>query len=135
MLQYMGAIANGDKAAVPRLIEKSTTSYGIPTGLYFAHKSDQLIEADTAATIADMMHNNVIETYGQDRFPGMDICAKSGTAEVGADQTPNAWFTGFLRDEATPYAFIVLVENGGGGSSVAGTVASTVLQAAVSRAY
>lgn len=135
MLQYMGAIANGGKAAVPRLIEKSTTSYGIPTGLYFAHKSDQLIESDTASTIADMMHNNVIETYGQDRFPGMDICAKSGTAEVGADQTPNAWFTGFLRDEATPYAFIVLVENGGGGSSVAGTVASTVLQAAVSRAY
>ncbi len=50
-----------------------------------------------------MMHNNVIETYGQDRFPGMDICAKSGTAEVGADKSPNAWFTGFLRDEATPY--------------------------------
>ena len=81
------------------------------------------------------MHNNVIETYGQDRFPGMDICAKSGTAEVGDGETPNAWFTGFLRDEATPYAFIVLVENGGGGSSVAGTVASQVLQAAVERAY
>ena len=65
----------------------------------------------------------------------MCIRDRSGTAEVGADQTPNAWFTGFLRDEATPYAFIVLVENGGGGSSVAGTVAAQVLQAAVGRAY
>ena len=63
------------------------------------------------------MHNNVIETYGQDRFPGMDICAKSGTAEVARISHQNAWFTGFLRDEATPYAFIVLVENGGGGNS------------------
>lgn len=135
MMQYMGAIANGGRAAVPRLIHSSSTSYGLPTGIYFAHKSGKLIEKSTASTIADMMHNNVIETYGQDRFPGMDICAKSGTAEVGADQTPNAWFTGFLRDEATPYAFIVLVENGGGGSSVAGTVASQVLQAAVGRAY
>ena len=135
MLQYMGAIANGGKAAVPRLIEKSTTDYGLPTGIYYPHKSAQLIDEKTAGTIADMMHNNVIETYGQDRFPGMDICAKSGTAEVGADKSPNAWFTGFLRDEATPYAFIVLVENGGGGSSVAGTVASQVLQAAVEKGY
>ena len=135
MMLYMGAIANGGRAAEPRLIDSSFTSFGLPTGLYFAHKSGRLIDADTASTIADMMHNNVIETYGQDRFPGMDICAKSGTAEVGADQTPNAWFTGFLRDASTPYAFIVLVENGGGGSSVAGTVASAVLQAAVSRVY
>ena len=134
-MTYMGAIANGGKAAVPRLIEKSTTDYGLPTGIYYPHKSAQLIDEKTAGTIADMMHNNVIETYGQDRFPGMDICAKSGTAEVGADTSPNAWFTGFLRDEATPYAFIVLVENGGGGSSVAGTVASQVLQAAVEKGY
>ena len=39
MLQYMGAIANGGKAAVPRLIEKSTTDYGLPTGIYYPHKS------------------------------------------------------------------------------------------------
>ena len=37
--QYMGAIANGGKAAVPRLIEKSTTDYGLPTGIYFARKT------------------------------------------------------------------------------------------------
>ena len=30
MLQYMGAIANGGKAAVPRLIEKFHHSYGLP---------------------------------------------------------------------------------------------------------
>lgn len=135
MMLYMGAIANGGKAAMPRLIEKSTTAYGLPTGIYAPRKSGELIDGTTARTIADMMHNNVIETYGQDRFPGMDICAKSGTAEVGPDKTPNAWFTGFLRDSATPYAFIVLVENGGGGSSVAGSVASRVLTAAVEKAY
>ncbi len=135
MMLYMGAIANGGRAALPRLIASSTTDYGLPTGFYFPHKSAKLIEEGTADTIAGMMHNNVIETYGQDRFPGMDVCAKSGTAEVGPDQSPNAWFTGFLRDAATPYAFIVLVENGGGGSSVAGTVAGKVLTAAVERKY
>ena len=34
---------------------------------------------------------------------------------------------GFLRNEDAPYAFAVLVENGGGGSSVAGGVAAKVL--------
>lgn len=135
MMLYMGAIASGGKAALPRLISKTSTDYGLPTGIYLARKSGLLIEQSTANTIAEMMHNNVIETYGQERFPDMDICAKSGTAEVGPDKSPNAWFTGFLRDESTPYAFIVLVENGGGGSSVAGTVASRVLSAAVERGY
>ena len=56
-----------------------------------------------------------------------------GTAEVGGDLEPNAWFAGFLRNEDAPYAFIVLVENGGSGSRVAGSVANEVLQAVVNR--
>ena len=63
----------------------------------------------------------------------MDICAKSGTAQVGGDKEPNAWFTGFLQSEEQPLAFIVLVENGGSGSQVAGKVAKQVLAAAVGR--
>ena len=82
-------------------------------------------------TLADMMAYNVTAAYGTSRFPNMDICAKSGTAEVGEGQTPHAWFAGFLRGEETPYAFVVLVENGGGGSSVAGGVAAKVLDVIV----
>ena len=73
------------------------------------------------------MANNVDVTYGASRFPNMDLCAKSGTAEVGDGKSPHAWFVGFLRNEDAPYAFAVLVENGGGGSSVAGSVAAKVL--------
>ena len=90
-------------------------------------KTDTLISADTAERLSELMAANVEKTYGTARFPNMDLCAKSGTAEVGSDQKPHAWFTGFLRGERTPYAFVVLVENGGGGSSVAGSVAAKVL--------
>ena len=79
------------------------------------------------------MHNNVVTNYGEGNYPGLDLCAKSGTAEVGGDLEPNAWFAGFLRNEDAPYAFIVLVENGGSGSRVAGSVANEVLQAVVNR--
>ena len=95
------------------------------------YKRQRLVSDSTARTLADMMSENVEKTYGTSRFPNMELCAKSGTAEVGEGQTPHAWFAGFLRDEDTPYAFVVMVENGGGGNSVAGTVAGKVLDVIV----
>ena len=131
LMIYMGAVANGGKAAEPYLIGRTTSALGLPSLPHLTTHTRRLVDADTAEMLADLMANNVTQTYGADRFPGMDICAKSGTAEVGEGQTPHAWFAGFLRGEETPYAFVVLVENGGGGSSVAGTVAAKVLDVIV----
>ena len=131
LMVYMGAIANGGKAAVPQIIHKTVSALGIPSLPSMTHKTGTLISSKTAEKLADMMAENVEKTYGTGRFPNMDLCAKSGTAEVGPGQTPHAWFAGFLRDEETPYAFVVLVENGGGGSAVAGTVAGKVLDVIV----
>lgn len=133
MMAYMGAIANGGTAAVPRLILDITTPSGIPTSWQRTEETDTLVQASTASQVKEMMKNNVVQTYGTDRFRGLDIGAKSSTAEVGGDKRPNAWFAGFLDDPEHPYAFIVLVENGGGGASVAGEIAATVLQACVDK--
>lgn len=133
MMTYMGAIANGGTAAVPRLILDITTPSGIPTSWQRTEETDTLVQGGTAAQVKEMMKNNVVQTYGTDRFRGLDIGAKSSTAEVGGDKRPNAWFAGFLDDPEHPYAFIVLVENGGGGASVAGEIAATVLQACVDK--
>ena len=124
LMVYMGAIAQGGRAAVPRLILK--VQGGLPW-LDRVKKTDILVQADTAAELRRMMARNVTELYGASRFPNMEVCAKSGTAEVGGDQAPNAWFAGFLTGEDTPYAFVVLVENGGSGAQVAGDVAAAVL--------
>ncbi|HIY73225.1 MAG TPA: penicillin-binding protein [Candidatus Intestinimonas merdavium] len=127
LMIYMGAIAEGGKAAVPQLVLKTVTPLGFPSSFCFSHRTGKLIEADTAATLADMMARNVTETYGAGRFPNMDICAKSGTAEVGGGKAPNSWFTGFLRNEDAPYAFAVVVEEGGSGAQTAGSIAAAVL--------
>lgn len=121
MMVAMGALANGGEAAEPHLLLDSSTGM---TG--------QLFAPDTANTIAQMMRTNVIETYGADRFPE-GTCAKSGTAEVGGDAEPHAWFTGFLNDPAHPYAFTVMVQNGGSGNRVAGAIAGEILRAIVEK--
>ena len=131
LMVYMGAIGNGGKAAVPKLVLKTENALGLSAGSARTVDTPRLIDPATAETLAALLANNVTQSYGEGRFPNMDLCAKSGTAEVGGGQAPHAWFAGFLRGEDTPYAFVVLVENGGGGADVAGTVASRVLDALV----
>ena len=61
-------------------------------------------------------------------FGGMkEVCAKTGTAEVGENKKPNAWIAGFSKNESTPYAFVVVMENAGGGAQYAIPVAANVL--------
>ena len=131
LMVYMGAIANGGRAAEPYLILRTENALGIPSLPRLPHKTGTLVSSGTAEKLSELMAGNVEKTYGRDRFPNMDLCAKSGTAEVGEGEAPHAWFAGFLRNEDAPYAFVVLVENGGGGSRVAGDVAAKVLDVMV----
>ncbi len=123
LVRYVCAIANGGSILEPTLLGHGSLD-----------RKTELLSADTAARIAEMMNNNVQTAYGGEwTFPGLNVSAKTGTAEVG-DGTSHAWMTGFLNDPEHPYAFVVLVENAGGGLTNAGPVANQLLQAAVSAA-
>lgn len=131
MMTLMGTIAADGTAAQPHLICKETSMSGL--SLVDDEKTsftEPVWSAGTYATLRSMMRSNVLLNYGQDRFGDLAVCAKSGTAEVGSDKSPHAWFTGFIDDSSCPLAFVVLVENGGGGSDVAGSIAASILQQA-----
>ena len=87
----------------------------------------QIMSQQTAQTVVEYMRNNVVQKYGDWNFPGLSVCAKTGTAEVGGNLKPNAMFTGFVIDQDYPLAFIVCVEDGGYGSTVCIPIASKVL--------
>ncbi len=129
MMVYMGAIANGGTAVMPSIIKPSNIVSEKIDAAASALKTEDMIEEETSESLTNMMRNNVEEHYGgENAFPGLELCAKSGTAEVEGQDNPNAWFVGFLNDEDNPYAFVVMVENSGYGSDVGGAVANTVLQ-------
>ena len=81
----------------------------------------------TAAEIASMMIQ-VVErgtgTAGQ--VPGVTVAGKTGTAQNDQGDS-HAWFVAFAPAENPRYAISVIVENGGGGGSVAAPVAAQVL--------
>ena len=121
MLRFVAAVANHGVLVEPHLLQREEAG------------ETRLMQADTADRLAAMMNYNVVAHYDPDNnFPGLPLCAKTGTAELG-DGTSHAWFVGFLNDEAHPYAFVVLVEHGGGGLRVAGPIANRLLQYATSK--
>jgi peptidoglycan glycosyltransferase len=61
----------------------------------------------------------------------MQVCAKTGTAELGENKQNNGWMVGFSQNDSTPYAFVVVVENTSQyGYQSAGQVASGLMKAA-----
>ena len=125
-LRAMGRIAGGGTAAEPYLMAKITrgekTAYEAKT-----ETSSRALKAETAAKLTEYLRNNVATMYGDWQFGGLNVCAKSGTAEHEGE-TADAMFAGFCVDENCPLAFVVFVENGGSGSAVAAPIAAKVLQ-------
>lgn len=120
MLRFVAAVGNGGVLCEPTLLLGKTSV------------RSRFMNAQTAETLAGMMNYNVVAHYGEENFPGLRLCAKTGTAERG-DGTSNAWFAGFLDDEAHPYAFVVMIEQAGFGIVEAAPVANAMLQAAVNK--
>lgn len=125
-MRAMGRIAGGGTGAEPYLMAKITrgekTAYEAKT-----ETSSRALTAETAAKLTEYLRNNVATMYGDGQFGGLNVCAKSGTAEHEG-KTADAMFAGFCVDENCPLAFVVFVENGGSGSAVAAPIAAKVLQ-------
>lgn len=129
-LTFVGAVASGGVGVEPYLVE-SVSSGALTSYCASTQRRDRIMSTATAEAIRNMMRDNVQNYYGDENFPGLTVCAKSGTAEVGGDKKPNAMFTGFLLDEDYPLAFIVCIEDGGYGRPVCVPVLAKVLEACV----
>jgi peptidoglycan glycosyltransferase len=125
-LTYMGAIANGGQAVEPHIVGSISRS-GQQTYRAQPALSDRIMPEEVAAELQKMMRKNVVNKYGADNFPGLTVCAKSGTGQVGGNQKSNAMFTGFVMDEEYPLAFIVSVENAGYGREVCVPILQPIL--------
>lgn len=127
-MTFVGAIAAEGKGVYPHLVQ-NIKSDGITTYSADAKSAERIMSASTAQTIREYMGFNVTDKYGSDNFPGLTVCAKTGTAEVGGDKKPNAMIAGFVADEQYPLAFVIAVEDGGYGREICVPVLSKVLAA------
>ena len=125
-MTFMGAIASGGNAAEPYLVSRVTVE-GEDTYRADTEKTGKLMSPETAALLQKYMRSNVENVYGAWNFPGLTVCGKSGTSQLGGGQTSNAMFAGFVTDEQYPLAFVCVVENGGYGAATCVPILSGVL--------
>ena len=123
MLMFMGAIANGGKAMTPYLVEESSEIVDVKSKV----NSNIKLSEETAGKVKKLLRSNVKNYYSDNKFPGLEMCGKTGSAEVSNGRS-HAWFTGFSNKKNFPYAIVVCLENGGLGYNHAIPVANRVMQ-------
>lgn len=124
-----GTIANGGTTVLPTEIKNVSSYFGLPGFDVKGKEQESQISSSLAEQLDDMMRYTITTSYGDDLFPSLTMCAKTGTAEVGEGKEPHAWMVGYSQDEDAPLAFAVVVENGGYGFSAAGPIAITAMEA------
>lgn len=127
MLTLMGAIANGGSATKPYFVESMVYPDGKTETIGKTETNKTVkISPEIASQISQLLRSNVVNYYSDSTFPGLEMCGKTGTAEVEGGS--HAWFVGFSQRENTPYAVVCVVEKSGSGLSVAGKIVNKVMQ-------
>lgn len=87
---------------------------------------------EQANTLKWMMYKVVQEgTGGGMRMSELAVAGKTGTAQTGGNRPSHAWFAGFAPVSEPRWAFCVLVEEGGYGSSTALPIARELFRSGI----
>ncbi|MEU5955134.1 penicillin-binding transpeptidase domain-containing protein [Streptomyces sp. NPDC047525] len=85
------------------------------------------LPASTVQQLRQMMNRTAVSGTGARAMAGLSgsIGAKTGSAEVDGQETPNSWFTGYRGDVAAA----AVAQEGGHGGDTAGPIVAAVLAA------
>lgn len=123
-LMIAGAIANGGNGYAPDRI-KSAGAISEMVG----RQPETVIKMNpaTAKKLDEMLRSNIRDCYGDYRFPDLEMCGKTGTAQQD-NAASHSWFVGYSQRSDLPLAVVCIAENAGSGMRTAVTVSNTVMQ-------
>ncbi len=120
-------VANDGVMMEPRMLLSATTPAGGTRASLSARVYRRPLTSGQASVLKDYMRAVVTSGTGTAaNIPGAKVCGKTGSAEIDGQENANAWFVGFLDDPDAPYALAIVVENAGGGGSVAAPLARQI---------
>lgn len=123
------SIANGGVMMEPRTIVSITSQSGAWRTGFSERVYRRPLTAAQADTLKEYMRSVVTSGTGTAAaISGVKVCGKTGSAEIDTQENTNAWFTGFLDEEKYPYALVAVVEDAGGGGSVAAPIARNIFR-------
>jgi penicillin-binding protein A len=120
----VAAIANGGVVMAPYLVSEIQSQELDPVETMEPDRIGPAVDAGVARTLTEMMVNNENSYSGSGKITGVQIAAKTGTAEHGSNPkstAPHVWYVAFAPAEDPEVAIAVLVESGGDRSNLAAT--------------
>ncbi|RZS91255.1 cell elongation-specific peptidoglycan D,D-transpeptidase [Motilibacter rhizosphaerae] len=135
MAVVAATIANGGKRMKPYLVDRVTAPDLTVLDKTQPEEVEQAVTPQVARELTTMMVDVVQHGTGTNaQIPGVQVAAKTGTAQAGEGDRPHAWFVAFAPATDPKVAVAVLVQNGGtaqeiSGNQVAGPIAKSVIQA------
>ena len=91
-----------------------------------------LMKPATADLVRGMMITVVQRGSGRPaQVPGLTVGGKTGTAQLGENAAPHAWFIGFAQGNGRNVVIAVVVENAGEGHDVAAPIFARLADAAI----
>jgi peptidoglycan glycosyltransferase len=100
----------------------------------------EAVSSSTASKLREMMVSTVTSgTATSAQIPGVEVGAKTGTAQSTPDRPPYAWFVSYAEDGDKEVAVAVLVESSDtardeiAGGRLAGPIAKSVMQAVLGK--
>jgi penicillin-binding protein A len=133
----VAAIANRGEVMAPYLVSEIQSQELDPVETTEPDRIGRAVDPAVAATLTELMVNNENSYSGSGKITGVQIAAKTGTAEHGSDPksvAPHVWYVAFAPADDPQVALAVLVESGGDRSNLAatgGTVAAPIGRAVI----
>ena len=126
------AVANGGKLMQPTLVDRVRSSDLSVISETTPSVYSQTFSADTSQALTEMMEGVATKSYPDLQIPGMQVAAKSGTAQIGAGNTSNdGWMIGFAPADKPKVAVAVVVHGiSSYGMEIAGPIMKSVMQEA-----
>jgi len=126
------AIANGGNMPQPHVVVRQTTRAGQTVAEFGGGSLGTAVDGKVAGEVRQMMVDVVEQGSGVlAKIPNVQVAGKTGTAETGGGQAPDAWFTAFAPANEPRYVVTVIREHKGEGADQAAPMAKTILQAAL----
>jgi peptidoglycan glycosyltransferase len=134
MAMVAGGIANNGVIMTPHILGHVTDSQGQTVSTYSPKPWLTATSAQTASQMTQLMLsvvNSPKGTGGAAAIPGVQVAAKTGTAQTGTGQI-NAWFAAFAPNPNPSIAVAVLVPNQPSGDAYqGGTIAAPIAKAVI----
>jgi penicillin-binding protein 2 len=133
----IAAVANGGMVYRPQFVDHVGLPDQTPTITFKPEVINKLsLSADNLAVIRESMHQVAADPIlgtAEYRLGSLNdqipIAGKTGTAQVSTPGAPpNAWFGGFFPYDKPELAIVVMIENGGNGSTVVAPIFRRIIE-------